>query len=55
MQIKFLKNPIQTTNDILRNFAPLLQDVVDKNQYCVFGNTTSVEENKSIFTTIVQV
>ncbi|OOB77484.1 MAG: peptidase M16 [Epulopiscium sp. Nuni2H_MBin001] len=44
-----------TDNNTLRNFAPLLQGIVDKNQYCVFGNTTSVDESKDIFKTIINV
>ncbi|OON99469.1 MAG: peptidase M16 [Epulopiscium sp. Nele67-Bin004] len=44
-----------TTKETLQSFGKLIKDVTDKNQYCVFGNTTSIEENKDIFSTIINV
>ncbi|ONI39524.1 peptidase M16 [Candidatus Epulonipiscium fishelsonii] len=44
-----------TTNEILRSFAPILQAILDQNQYCVFGNKTSIEQNKDIFENIINI
>ncbi len=44
-----------TTNETLRSFAPLIKDCFEKNMYCVFGNTNSIEEAKDIFKEITQV
>ncbi|MEG1133304.1 MAG: insulinase family protein [Cellulosilyticaceae bacterium] len=44
-----------TTNETLREFAPMIQKGLEKNQYCIFGNTTSIEDNKDLFTQITRV
>ncbi len=44
-----------TDNAVLRSFAPLVESIVTPNQYCVFGNTTSIEENKALFTEVTKV
>nr|WP_307992183.1 insulinase family protein [uncultured Niameybacter sp.] len=44
-----------TTNETLRSFAPVIRKVIDENQYCVFGNTTSIAENRSLFTTTINI
>lgn len=44
-----------TTNEILREFAPMIQKGLEKNQYCIFGNTTSIEDNKDLFTQVTRV
>ena len=43
-----------TDNATLKNFAPMLRAVVDKNQYCVFGNTTSIPSNEQLFKKITK-
>lgn len=40
----------EANNETLRSFAPIIADAVKMNQYCVFGNTTSIPENKDLFT-----
>ncbi|MGL4363465.1 MAG: insulinase family protein [Cellulosilyticaceae bacterium] len=45
----------ETNNDKLRSFADMIQSVLTKNQYCVFGNMTSITENESLFTDITKV
>ncbi|MGL5676974.1 MAG: insulinase family protein [Cellulosilyticaceae bacterium] len=45
----------ETDNERLRSYAPIIQSVIEENQYCVFGNTTSIEENKDLFADITKV
>jgi len=45
----------ETTNETLQGFSELLQAVIDKNQYCVFGNAISIDQNKQLFTTITEI
>lgn len=44
-----------TTNETLRAFEPLIQACLEKNHYCVFGNTTSIEQHKGLFTEYTRV
>ncbi len=44
-----------TTNQTLQAFATMLNDIVDKNQYCVFTNPTAAEKNKGLFKDIVTI
>lgn len=45
----------QTDNETLRSFAPIIRSVLENDQYCVFGNTTSINANKELFTDITKV
>lgn len=36
-------------NETLRSFAKPIEKVLEQNQYCVFGNTVSMEQNASLF------
>ena len=38
-----------TDNAILRSFAPMIKACLDKNYYCVFGNTQSIEGAQTEF------
>ena len=38
-----------TTNETLRSFAEPIRKVLEMDQYCVFGNTGSIEQNASLF------
>ncbi|OON96403.1 MAG: peptidase M16 [Candidatus Epulonipiscium fishelsonii] len=49
------KELFNTTNETLRSFAPILQAILEQNQYCVFGNKTSIEQNKHLFEKIVNI
>ncbi|MGL6175323.1 MAG: insulinase family protein, partial [Cellulosilyticaceae bacterium] len=44
-----------TTNETLRSFSSLIRTGLEKNRYCIFGNTTSIEENKDLFKQITRV
>ncbi|MGL4736283.1 MAG: hypothetical protein ACRCW2_02400, partial [Cellulosilyticaceae bacterium] len=44
-----------TTNEKLRSFAPIIQGCFERDQYCVFGNTSSIEQNKEIFEQITKI
>ena len=45
----------ETDNEKLRSFAPIVKACLDKNEYCVFGNSTSIEETKDLFTRITTI
>lgn len=40
---------LATTAEDIRNFAPMLKDIVDQNNYSVYGNEDKIEENKDLF------
>ncbi|MGL4344461.1 MAG: insulinase family protein [Cellulosilyticaceae bacterium] len=44
-----------TTNEKLRSFAPLIKACFEQNQYCVFGNTSSIEQNQDLFKQITKI
>ena len=44
---------LSTTADDLRNFAPLVKDVLEKDVICVFGNETLLRENEGLFGALV--
>ncbi|OON95308.1 MAG: hypothetical protein ATN36_08840 [Epulopiscium sp. Nele67-Bin005] len=44
-----------TTVYTLRGYATMLKDVLDQNNYCVFGNLTSIDDNKHLLNTVVNV
>lgn len=48
--IQQIRNEIfNTTNETLRSFAEPIRKVLEMNQYCVFGNTVSIDENRALF------
>ena len=44
-----------TTNETLRSFAEAIRKVLEQNEYCVFGNATSIANNDSLFDTTVNI
>ncbi|OON92927.1 MAG: peptidase M16 [Candidatus Epulonipiscioides saccharophilum] len=44
-----------TTNETLQGFSEILKSIIDKNQYCVFANTVSLEKDKDIFDRITEI
>lgn len=44
---------LSTKADDLRNFAPLVKDVLKKDVICVFGNETLLRENEDLFGALV--
>lgn len=44
-----------TTNETLQGFASLIEACLEANNYCVFGHTASIEENKDLFKEITRV
>jgi hypothetical protein len=45
----------ETTNKQLQDLAALVEDVLKEQNYCVFGHTTSIEQNKDLFETITKI
>ncbi len=43
---------LSTTIDDIRSFAPLIENVLNQDIYCVYGNQKKVEENKDLFKTV---
>lgn len=46
---------LSTTVEDIREFKTLIQDVLDENIVCVYGNDKKIEENEEIFDTIFHV
>ena len=46
---------LNTTADDIKSFAKLVEDVLKKNVYCVYGNEVKINENKDLFDTIVKI
>jgi len=44
---------LSTTDDDIRNFAGLLENVIKQNLHCVVGSETKVNENKDLFNIIL--
>ncbi|MEG0950648.1 MAG: insulinase family protein, partial [Niameybacter sp.] len=52
--IQQIRDEIFTTNnETLRSFAKAIRKVLEENEYCVFGNATSIANNDSLFDTTV--
>jgi len=41
--------------ETIKSYADMLQQVMDKNIYCVFGSAQKIKENKGIFSKVVEV
>jgi hypothetical protein len=42
-----------TTSEDIRNFSAMINDVLNQNNFCVYGNKEKIEGQKSIFGTLV--
>jgi len=45
---------LSTTQDDIRGFAGLIQDILDQKTYCVYGNAEKIDSNKDLFKQLVK-
>lgn len=46
---QLIKEILSTTAQDIKDFAPMLQMIVEKGNYCTIGNESTVKENKDLF------
>ena len=44
---------LSTTGEDIRNFAPMISDILDKNVYCVYGNEEKINKEKELFSGVL--
>ncbi|ABR47271.1 Peptidase M16C associated domain protein [Alkaliphilus metalliredigens QYMF] len=52
---KIKEQILQTTAEDIRNFAQMMEDVLNQNQYVVVGDETKIQENVHLFDSVVNV
>ncbi len=45
---------LSTTPKDIRGFAKMIEDVLSKNYYCVYGNEKKLKDNKNLFTALLE-
>ncbi len=46
---------LTTTIEDVKAFKPMVQDILDQNAICVYGNTDKIKENKDLFNAIIPI
>lgn len=49
------KEVLTTTAEDIRNMKKLVQDILARNEYCVYGSESKINENKALFDKLIQI